>query len=231
MVMESAFINWIKNYKNVVLIGESGCGKSEISIHIALRLAQQGTKQVHLFDMDQTKPLYRSRDVSDMLTKAGVICHFEIQMMDTPTMVSGIEAAFRDENSYVVVDVGGNDTGARLIGGLSALVKQENAKILYPINPYRPWSKDVLSIDAMMSDVLNAARINKFKIVGNPCLGRMTTAEEALEGCRALKQILEPYTDVEYFFITESVYHQVKKKADFECEPLTLYLSYPWEDE
>jgi len=48
---------------NFILIGEAGCGKSEISLNLAKYLAENSDKQVHLFDMDMTKPLFRSRDL------------------------------------------------------------------------------------------------------------------------------------------------------------------------
>ena len=231
MGKDSVFIEWIKNKKNIVLVGEAGCGKSEAAIHIAVELARIGEKQVHLFDMDQTKPLYRSRDVSQVLAESGVICHFETQMMDAPTLVGGIEACFEDMESYVVVDVGGNETGARLIGGLSRFFPREDTQVLYLINPYRPWSKDIYSIDSMMTEVLHAARIRDFKIVGSPSLGRNTTPDEAIAGCGKLTQILTPYAEAEYFFIADSIFDQVKDQVPVKCEPIHLYLSYPWDDE
>lgn len=44
-----------------VFLGEAGCGKSELAVHLALSLAGKG-REVHFFDLDQTKPLMRSRD-------------------------------------------------------------------------------------------------------------------------------------------------------------------------
>ena len=42
-----------------VFLGEAGCGKSELAVHLALSLAGKG-REVHFFDLDQTKPLMRS---------------------------------------------------------------------------------------------------------------------------------------------------------------------------
>ena len=57
--------------RNIVFLGEAGCGKSELAVHLALELAGQG-REVHFFDLDQTKPLMRSRDVESLLESAGV---------------------------------------------------------------------------------------------------------------------------------------------------------------
>ena len=57
--------------RNIVFLGEAGCGKSELAVHLALELASPG-REVHFFDLDQTKPLMRSRDAAALLTDAGV---------------------------------------------------------------------------------------------------------------------------------------------------------------
>ncbi|MDD5919244.1 MAG: hypothetical protein PUD73_09175, partial [bacterium] len=38
---------------HTVFLGEAGCGKSELAVHLALELAEQG-REVHFFDLDQT---------------------------------------------------------------------------------------------------------------------------------------------------------------------------------
>ena len=55
--------------RKLVFLGEAGCGKSEIAVQLALELAAQG-RAVHLFDLDQTKPLMRARDAAALLEQA-----------------------------------------------------------------------------------------------------------------------------------------------------------------
>ena len=52
---------------NVVFLGEAGSGKSEIALNFAQALAELGGKPVHFFDLDMTKPLFRSRDRREAL--------------------------------------------------------------------------------------------------------------------------------------------------------------------
>ena len=53
--------------KNFVFLGEAGSGKSEIAINLAFDLARKCNRKIHFFDMDMTKPLFRSRDLSEEL--------------------------------------------------------------------------------------------------------------------------------------------------------------------
>ena len=75
---------------NFVFVGEAGSGKSEISINFAKWLVQLQDKPVHFFDMDMTKPLFRSRDVREQMDEMGIIFHHEEQFFDAPTVVGGV---------------------------------------------------------------------------------------------------------------------------------------------
>ena len=68
---DKTFEDLMKEKKNFVFIGEAGSGKSEIVLNIANKLAQQTGKKVNLFDLDQTKPLYRSRSDNYTLLDIG----------------------------------------------------------------------------------------------------------------------------------------------------------------
>ena len=103
-----------------VFLGEAGCGKSELAVQWALTAAER-RRDVHFFDLDQTKPLLRSRDAAALLEGAGVTVHFEQQCADAPTQVGGLVPLLLDKSKSVILDVGGNDTGARLIGGYACL--------------------------------------------------------------------------------------------------------------
>ena len=60
------------NRHNFVFLGEAGSGKSEIAINFAKALARTETRPVHFFDLDMTKPLFRSRDAGRELEQAGI---------------------------------------------------------------------------------------------------------------------------------------------------------------
>ena len=79
--------------KNFVFIGEAGSGKSEIILNVAHMLAERTGKKVDLFDLDQTKPLYRSRDMQEAFAKAGVTIFYQEQFQDAPTQVGGVRAS------------------------------------------------------------------------------------------------------------------------------------------
>lgn len=227
---EYSVTDWTGKRKNIVFIGESGCGKSELSIHFALELAKQKKGEVHLFDMDQTKPLFRARDLWPVLERAGVKCHAAPQILDTPTVADGIMHFLDDAKSYVILDVGGNETGARLIGGLASKLSGENTAVGYLVNPYRPWSKDISSMNHSMAAILAAARISDIQVIASPSLGRKTTAAEFIEGIRRLLSLEERYGKAEFAVVMDSLYETVRADSLLPLIPIHLYMKYPWEE-
>lgn len=209
---------------NTVFLGEAGCGKSEFSVHLALELAAKG-EEVHFFDLDQTKPLMRSRDAEALLAAAGITVHYQQQCADAPTQVGGLVPLLRDEGKRVILDVGGNDTGARLIGGFSHLLK--DADVWFVVNPYRPWSADIGQIDATLSAALRASRLKMPRFLLNPNLGKDTTREEYLSGVRQGLALLSPHVTVEAAAVPAALYEAVRQQLALPLLPITSHISVP----
>ena len=208
---------------NIVFLGEAGCGKSELAVHLALELARQG-REVHFFDLDQTKPLMRSRDAEGLLEKAGVTVHFQQQYADAPTQVGGLIPLLLDEKKAVILDVGGNDTGAKLIGGYAHLLKA--ADVWFVVNPYRPRSATG-DIDGTLSAILRASRLKMPRFLLNPNLGGGTTLEEYLFGIKLGLELLSPYVAVEAAAVPAPLYEQAKAETALPLIPITSHISVP----
>lgn len=209
---------------NTVFLGEAGCGKSELAVHLALELASQG-REVHFFDLDQTKPLMRSRDAESLLEAAGVTVHFQQQTADAPTQTGGLIPLLLDEGKTVILDVGGNDTGAKLIGGYAHLLK--TADVWFVVNPYRPWSATTEHIDGTLSAILRASRLKLPRFLLNPNLGQDTTLAEYLDGIRQGLEMLRPYVTVEAAAVPAPLYAQAKGETPLPLIPITSHISVP----
>ena len=217
-------------YNNFLFIGEAGCGKSEVAVNVANQLAASGHKKVHLFDMDMTKPLFRSRDLRRSFTEMGIEFHYEEQFMDAPTLVGGVSRFLKDKDTYVVMDVGGDYIGARSIGGFAPLINREDTMVYYIINPYRPWSYDLERIDKVMSEILNVSHINvdKIHLISNPNIGCHTNELEILDGNKKLTGLISRYKQLDFVCVREELYDKMKNILNIPVMPLHLYLTYPW---
>lgn len=228
--MNNAYKKLIMNKTNFIFIGEAGSGKSEIAINFAKYLVDLDEKPVHFFDMDMTKPLFRSRDVQMEIEDMGIIFHHQVQFFDAPTIVGGVNLLLKDDNCYVVMDVGGNDTGARSIGGYAPKVNKDNTIVYYVLNIYRPWSYDMNHIDETLSSILGISHIQlgKVHMINNPNIGVNTTEQEFLDGNKKMIEMISPYKEIDFTCVNDTLYEKVKDKTDITLLPIHLYLTYPW---
>lgn len=220
----------IGNHVNFIFVGEAGSGKSEIALNFAHWLKALRDKPVHFFDMDMTKPLFRSRDVHEEMETAGISFHYEEQFMDAPTLVGGVNRLLRDPDCYVILDVGGDYIGARSVGGYAPQINRDQTIVYYVLNSYRPWSYDIDHIDETLAKILGVSHIElgKLSMVNNPNNGLTTTTEEFLDGCRKMDEIISPYAELKYACVKEELYEDVKDSQNIPVFPIKLYLTYEW---
>jgi hypothetical protein len=220
----------INGCKNFVFIGEAGSGKSEISLNFAKRLVELHDRSVHFFDMDMVKPLFRSRDARKAAERENIVFHCQEQFMDAPTLVGGVTSSLKDGERYVVMDVGGDYIGARAIGGFAPCINNDDTRVYYLLNAFRPWSCDIEHIDETLGKILGVSHIRavKLRMINNPNNGPTTTKEEFLTGSRRMFDIVSPCAAIDFVCVSEELYAQVKNELSVPVLPLHLYLTSPW---
>ena len=166
----------------VVLVGHFGAGKTELAVNLAIGFAQRG-EQVSLVDADLVKPYFRSRLVRDELVELGVdlvapqgdqfYADLPILVPEVAGVVGQAEAGVR----RVVVDAGGADVGARVLGAIGGLRNPALTEVLFVVNGNRPFAEDVPSIVKMLREVEHASKLRVNGLVANTHLLGETTPE------------------------------------------------------
>lgn len=217
---------------NFVFLGEAGSGKSEIAMELARQLGGKMNRQVHFFDLDMTKPLFRSRDQTTLLARDGVSVHFEEQFMDAPTTTGGVRKLLGDPDCFAILDVGGDHMGARSIGGYAPLINQPDTAVYYVVNLYRPWSGTLERIDRVLGEILGVSHVtlDALRVIGNPNLGPETTVQDVLDGAAHLAELVGPYKHIEFLCARRDLAREAAAGQDLPVFPLTLSLTYPWND-
>ena len=226
---DKTFSELMKEKKNFVFIGEAGSGKSEIVLNVANKLAKATGKNVDLFDLDQTKPLYRSRDMKEDFAGRGVTIHYQDQYLDAPVMVGGVRVSLVSDN-YTLLDIGGGHQAAKFAGAYSDLLSKDDSVPVYIFNPYRPWTKSVDAIDGTMRHILGSMRLDHIYMLANPNLGYATTVNEFMEGLDKTDSLLDGFTVVNSACIRRELYEEAQALTDKHLVPIDLFLTYSWVD-
>ncbi len=210
-----------------VFLGEAGCGKSELAVNTALELSSSG-RSVSFFDLDMTKPLFRSRDLDGELIQKGVDVFYQEQFADAPTTGGWIEVELRKKDRYCIFDVGGDYMGSRALGGCSSLFLSSDSAVFYIINPYRPWSDSVVHIDTVLSGILSAIRLplEKVKFLANPYLGPSTTSSDIIKGYKKLLSQIGEYVEISAMMVPEDLRDEIRLPV--ELISVEKKIIYPW---
>jgi len=173
-----------------VVVGHFGSGKTEIALNGALELASAG-ERITLADCDVVKPYFRSRAARDLLAEAGVELLAptgETTHADLPIVVPAIRNVLRDPDRKLIMDVGGDDTGARVLGSLSDVVPVEGTSCLVVLNFMRPFTRTVDEAVEMVRSIEAVAQVAVTGLVSNTHLMAETTTEVVLEGLRLAEE-------------------------------------------
>lgn len=216
--------------RNWVLTGEAGCGKSEIAINLAFLLRDKIAKgqiksgEIHFFDLDQTKPLFRSRESAKILEAAGITVHWKEQYFDEPTLPGGIAERLADEACYTVLDAGGGQNGMKMLGRFTGPLNRRDSKVYFIVNPYRPWSGEIQGIGGTRSFLTGLFPAGQVEIVSNPNLGGTTGIAEILKGHEQVKRLAEAKQPVTYLCVLDKFRERIQRQVDIPVVPLKRYM-------
>lgn len=170
------------NFKHLtIILGHYGCGKTNLSLNIALDLASGG-KSVTIADLDVVNPYFRTGDYKELLEKHGikvVAPVFVSTNLDNPSLPASMDTIFEPGDEYVVVDVGGDDAGAYALGRYSKKINAYPDKdIFYVVNKFRTLTSTPEECAEILYEIENAARIKATAVVNNSHLQQLTSADD-----------------------------------------------------
>lgn len=89
----------------------------------------------------------------------------------------------------VVVDLGGDETGARAIGRFRNKVPDEEYDLLFVVNPYRPFTSTAQEVEAIARQIEVSSRLRITALVSNPHLLTETSVSDIITGVLPRKNL------------------------------------------
>ena len=166
-----------------ILCGHYGSGKTNVAVNIAAELKKLH-ETVTVADLDIVNPYFRTKDSAAFFEEQGIrlICSaYANSNVDIPALPQEMYALTDDRSMTAVLDIGGDDRGALVLGRLAPKILLENDyEMLMVINCYRPLTRDAASTLEVMGEIEYAGGIRFTGLVNNSNLGAVTTAEDIL---------------------------------------------------
>ena len=129
----------------VAVVGNYGSGKTEVSVNLAIRGKNQGL-EVSIADLDLVNPYFRTREARGLLSGLGIeviVPPEKYLQADLPILSPAIAGMIRKPRQLTLLDVGGDDVGALVLGALADSISSTQVQVLQIVNPFRPHTDTV----------------------------------------------------------------------------------------
>lgn len=221
--------------KFIIVCGHYGCGKTNLSLNLAVNLRNAGRK-VTLVDLDLVNPYFRSSDFQEIVDSnqieliAPVFAHSNL---DLPALPADLHRIFNMEDRTVIIDVGGDDAGATALGSIAKRIRQMDYQMLYVVNRYRALTQTPEEACRLLMEIEAASRLKATCVVNNSHLQKETTLEDILHGIPFAEKTAEvlnlplAFTTVPGFLAEKRL--KDREKAYEEFYPVEIYVKPPWE--
>ncbi len=223
------------------IAGHYGSGKTEFSVNLALDLKKE-KDNVAILDMDIANPYFRSRERQKMMESEGIDVIYNTFGFDITEDLPAITAAMRGplENMdfTTVVDIGGNDSGARVLKQFEKYFRRDDCELLCVLNANRPETDTVEGMIEHLHSIEVETGLKFHGIINNTHLLRETTADDIVKGYELCKQVADKLgIPIAWNTCREDLLDDLKQLiADKNIEglesiyPIKLYMRPTWLD-
>ncbi|OPX44172.1 hypothetical protein CLHUN_19710 [Ruminiclostridium hungatei] len=176
-----------------IFTGHFGSGKTEVAVNSALKLAESGLK-TSIVDFDIVNPYFRTADAREELERNNirvVLPLYANTNVDVPAIPPEIYSLFQNKEYKVVLDVGGDDLGARAVSRFKEEILNDDYEMFFVINTRRGMTDTPEKIMEMLALIEDSANIKVTKLINNSNLLEETSPEILLEGNETISAVSE----------------------------------------
>ncbi len=173
----------------LIVTGHYGSGKTEFAVSYALLTARSGARRypkTALIDLDIANPYFRSRERRDMLEAAGIGVYGSLYKTEItaelPALSATVRTPLEDEDCFVIVDAGGNDSGALVLNQFKKYFTPDKTAVSAVLNANRPQTRDIEGASHHLSAIEYATGLKIEGIINNTHLLRETTPDTIKKG-------------------------------------------------
>ena len=231
----------IPSHRILIVCGHYGVGKTNFSLNLARDRAQLGRK-VTIVDLDIVNPYFRSSDYLAEMDSFGVNVVAPVlanTSLDTPSLSASVQAVLEqaacDEETFVIVDVGGDDVGATALGRFRPAIEAAGYDFVYVVNAYRNMTSTPEEAYEILQEIEARCLLKATALVANSHLKQLTTAQTVLNAlpfaraCATLCQLPLWLVCVPNNLLNEHEADSIERECGENVYPVSTIVKTPWE--
>ena len=226
-------------------LGNFGSGKTEVAVNFAMQLGLAASQKddpftgpVRIVDLDIVNPYFRSREAAEPLSDAGVEVvtpSGDKFWADLPIILPQVKGLIRNADGTLILDVGGDDLGARVLSHLKEEFIEGDYSLLMVVNANRPFTSSIDGARKVLDELEKASGLKINGLVANTHLMDYTDANEIKRGYRFALE-MGTLTSLPVVMVTAEnrlIDDGKVKIGDFDCPvlPLFRFMLPPWKTE
>jgi tRNA uridine 5-carbamoylmethylation protein Kti12 len=215
-----------------IFTGHFGSGKTEVAVNYARKLAETGARTA-IADFDIVNPFFRTADARQALEDCGIHVITPVYAntnVDVPSLPPEINTLFEKKDYRVVLDVGGDDLGARVLSRYREDILQDDYELLLVVNTRRIMTDTVEKIEEMLHSIEQSARLKVTGLVNNTNLLRDTSAKDILQGQKLVLEVSRKLSiPVVFTAGFEQPLSEARREIDSEVLCLDKLIKLPWD--
>ncbi len=216
----------------IIIVGNYGSGKTEISINLAVNRKLAGI-DVSVADLDLVNPYFRAREARKQLSELGIgiiLPSDKYLQADLPILTPAVAGLIRKPSRLTILDVGGDKVGATVLAALADALDGKRYHMLQVINPLRPFTDTLKGCIRMKDEIEKASRMSISGIIGNANLIDETNVDVIYKGYDFVSTVSgEAGLPLEFITVSSRLSDEIDMKR-FSCPVLKLHrqLVPPW---
>lgn len=223
----------IVNDKRIrIIIGHYGSGKSEFSMNYVTRLRELIDTKVAISDLDVVNVYFRTREKRDFLQSKDILpidSSVQATTLDLPAVSAQVTSPITDKEYNYVIDVGGDDVGARVLGRFSHLIEKDDYDMFCVLNANREKTQTAQDVINHIKSIEKTSNLKVTGLVNNTHLVRETTVDDILKGNELIKEVSNlTGIPIRYVMCLESLIPQLPNNLRGEIFPVKLYMRECW---
>ena len=174
----------------IVIAGHYGSGKTELAVSLAMRLAGERERvwpRLAVVDLDVANPYFRSRERRELMAARGISVYADAfgageLTAELPALTAALRAPLEDAGCQTIIDLGGNDAGARVLRQFAKYFSGEEHELWAVVNFRRYETRDEKTAREHVEAIERELSMGVTGLVNNTHLLRETTPEIIAEG-------------------------------------------------
>lgn len=219
------------NHRVHIITGHYGSGKTEFALNYAFKKAEKNDNIV-IGDLDIVNPYFRSREKKVELEEMGikmVSSSSGYSSADLPALSPEIYGILQNEELEVILDVGGDPSGARVLGRYHEYFQEGNYDMWMVVNANRPNTQNARDVLEYIKGIQDNSRISITGLINNTHMIRETSKDDIIRGNKLVEEVSnDTGLPIVFTSVLEEVVKDLPKEIKGEIFPIKLKMRPEW---